>query len=75
MVIGGSLFLVGDVTHDKDFSAKLLIFPHGTLIFHSQSARKIVKLNSLALKYGYVHNISRFIALCAIYDKKKQLLY
>ena len=43
--------------YDKDFNTKSLIFPHGTLILHSQSARKIVKLNNLALKYRCVRNI------------------
>ncbi len=50
--------LNSNVTHDKGFSANLLIFPHGTLILHEQSARKIVKLNNLALKYKYVRNIT-----------------
>lgn len=36
--------------HDKKFNAKLLIFPHGILILHSQSVCEIVKLNSLLLK-------------------------
>ena len=36
--------------HDKNFSAKLLIFPHGTLVLHQQPAHKIVKLNNLTLK-------------------------